>query len=120
MWHWFQQNYTSADGSPLPRCNQESYYISYQGGPSRCGADQVVNPLNAVNIIENAELSKATAYSEAVQVKPQRVSLKLRISTIKTCPLLDGRINRSVFQMRLTILMCSMHKQRIIPLIFTT
>ena len=76
------QEYTSVDGSALPRCNQESYYSSFQGGSNRvrCPADQVVNPDNVFNIIENTELRKASTYSEAVQVKPQHVSLKLRIS----------------------------------------
>ena len=70
------------DGSALPRCNQESYYGSFQGGSNRarCPADQVVNPTNFATIISNIDLRKATAYEEAVQVQPQHISLKLRIS----------------------------------------
>jgi hypothetical protein len=41
-----------------------------------------VNPLNVFRIIANSELRKASEYYEAVQVKPQHVSLKLRISEI--------------------------------------
>jgi hypothetical protein len=36
--------------------------------------------LNVFRIIANSELRKASEYYEAVQVKPQHVSLKLRIS----------------------------------------
>ena len=74
------QDYTSVDGSPLPRCNSESYYAASSSSRTRCPADMVVNPMNVFKIIENAELRKASEYYEAVQVKPQHVSLKLRIS----------------------------------------
>ena len=40
----------------------------------------VVNPMNIHKILANVELSKASEYREAVQVKPQHVSLKLRVS----------------------------------------
>lgn len=39
-----------------------------------------MNPMNVHRIMANAELRKASEYYEAVQVKPQHVSLKLRIS----------------------------------------
>ena len=56
------------DGSALPRCNQESYYGSFQGGSNRarCPADQVVNPSNVFQVIANVDLRKATQYSEAL------------------------------------------------------
>jgi len=77
-----KEEYTSVDGSALPRCNQESHYGSFQGGSNRarCPADQVVNPSNVFQVIANVDLRKATQYSEAVQVKPQHVQLKLRIN----------------------------------------
>ena len=40
----------------------------------------IVNPMNIARIVENVELRKASEYTEAVQVKPQHVYLKLRIS----------------------------------------
>ena len=46
----------------------------------RCPADMVVNPMNIARIEKNVELRKASEYTEAVQVKPQHVYLKLRIS----------------------------------------
>jgi hypothetical protein len=52
----------------------------------RCPADDIVNPLNVFRIIANSELRKASEYYEAVQVKPQHVSLKLRISEFFSAP----------------------------------
>merc|ERR1719192_3266380 len=40
----------------------------------------IVNPMNIARIVENVELRKASEYTEAVQVKPQHVYLKLRIN----------------------------------------
>ena len=40
----------------------------------------VVNPSNSFKYVENYEISKATSYVEAVQVKPQHVSLQLRVN----------------------------------------
>ena len=77
---FFLQEYTSVDGSPLPRCNSESYYMSNSAHRVRCPADMVVNPMNIARIEKNVELRKASEYTEAVQVKPQHVYLKLRIS----------------------------------------
>ena len=74
------QEYTSVDGSPLPRCNSESYYSASSSSRVRCPADMIVNPMNIARIVENVELRKASEYTEAVQVKPQHVYLKLRIS----------------------------------------
>lgn len=86
--HWtrpyFLQEYTSVDGSPLPRCNSQSYYSASSASRTRCPADMVVNPTNVFKIIENSELRKASEYYEAVQVKPQHVSLKLRISNFRS------------------------------------
>ena len=45
----------------------------------------VVNPMNIHKILANVELSKASEYREAVQVKPQHVSLKLRVSEYSIC-----------------------------------
>ena len=70
------------DGSPLPRCNSESYYSSNSAHRVRCPADMIVNPMNIARIEKNVELRKASEYTEAVQVKPQHVYLKLRISKL--------------------------------------
>jgi len=75
-----KEEYTSVDGSPLPRCNSESYYMSNSAHRVRCPADMVVNPMNIARIEKNVELRKASEYTEAVQVKPQHVYLKLRIN----------------------------------------
>ena len=78
----YKQDYTSVDGSPLPRCNQETHFSASSSprGRARCPAEHVVNPNNVFRIIQNIDLQKETAYQSAVQVKPQHVSLKLRIS----------------------------------------
>ena len=59
---------------------QEGHYSSSSAARVRCPAEDIVNPLNVFRIIANSELRKASEYYEAVQVKPQHVSLKLRIS----------------------------------------
>ena len=74
------QHYTSVDGSPLPRCNSESYYSSSSSSRTKCSADMVVNPFNQFTITKNVDFRKASEYHEAVQIKPQYISLKLRIS----------------------------------------
>ena len=78
----YKQDYTSVDGSPLPRCNQETHFSASSSprGRARCPAEHVVNPNNVFRIIQNIDLQKETVYQSAVQVKPQHVSLKLRIS----------------------------------------
>ena len=68
------------DGSPLPRCNSNSYYSASSSSRVRCPADMVVNPSNSFKYVENYEISKATSYVEAVLVKPQHVSLQLRVN----------------------------------------
>ena len=76
------QDYTSTDGAPLPRCNTESHF-TYQQGQSqrvRCPAREVVNPDNVFEILINEDLRKETEYRQAVQIQPQHLSLKLRIS----------------------------------------
>lgn len=77
-----KEEYASIDGSALPRCNQETYYSSFQGGSNRaqCPPNQVVNPSNVFELISNVELQKESWKGEAIQVKPQHVSLKLRIN----------------------------------------
>ena len=40
----------------------------------------VVNPENTFKFVKNFHLEKGHEYKEAVQVKPQHVELKLRIS----------------------------------------
>ena len=52
----------------------------------------VVNPMNIHKILANVELSKASEYREAVQVKPQHVSLKLRVSKYIVFTILDNKI----------------------------
>jgi len=83
-----KEDYTSTDGAPLPRCNQESFYSygdikGYQQSSSarnRCPASQVINPDNVFRILENRELIQESQYQQAVQIKPQHVSLTLRIN----------------------------------------
>merc|ERR1740123_621760 len=75
-----QPDYLSADGSPLPRCNQEELFQSAikRESRSQCAAQYVVNPMNMYTILKNLQLNKGQEYKEAVQVKPQHVQLKLR------------------------------------------
>jgi len=57
--------------------------LSSSSSRVRCPAEDIVNPMNVHRILANSELRKASEYYEAVQVKPQHVSLKLRISMLK-------------------------------------
>ena len=77
-----QPDYLSADGSPLPRCNQEEFFQSAikRGSRSQCAAQFVVNPMNMYTILQNVELRKSSSYEEAVQVKPQHVQLSMRVN----------------------------------------
>ena len=84
---FYSQDYTSTDGAPLPRCNQEEFYTygdvkggGYSSARNRCPASQVINPDNVFRILENRELIQESQYQQAVQIKPQHVSLTLRIS----------------------------------------
>ena len=100
------QDYTSVDGSPLPRCNQETHFSAQSSARrARCPAEHVVNPNNVFRIIQNIDLQKETAHQRAVQVKPQHVSLKLRISELPGTMLcvsdrLSWRISLSAFQLK--------------------
>merc|ERR1712008_174392 len=71
-------NYTSVDGSPLPRCNSKSSYSASSSSSTRCPAEMIVNPENSFKYLKNLQLNKGQEYKEAVQVKPQHVQLKLR------------------------------------------
>ena len=77
-----QPDYLSADGSPLPRCNQEELFQSAikRESRSQCAAQFVVNPMNMYTILQNVELRKSSSYEEAVQVKPQHVQLSMRVN----------------------------------------
>jgi protocadherin alpha len=82
-----KEDYTSTDGAPLPRCNQEEFYTygdvkggGYSSARNRCPASQVINPDNVFRILENRELIQESQYQQAVQIKPQHVSLTLRIN----------------------------------------
>ncbi len=81
------QDFGAAEGGRLPRCNQQNKYIE---GPlaGQCRLEDSVNPDSEFRAILDLALSKAksgidlegTEGKDAVQIKPQRVSLKLRIS----------------------------------------
>merc|ERR1719447_259100 len=75
-----KEDYTSVDGSPLPRCNSKSAYSASSSSSTRCPLDMVVNPENTFKFVKNFHLEKGHEYKEAVQVKPQHVELKLRIN----------------------------------------
>ena len=68
------------DGSPLPRCNQETHFSAQSSARARCPPGDVINPNNVFTIVQNLELQRASEYHEAVQVSPQHVSLKMRVS----------------------------------------
>ena len=68
------------DGSPLPRCNQEEHYYAPGSMRVHCPAEDIVNPENAFYMIVNEEIRRSSEYYEAIQVQPQHVNLKLRIS----------------------------------------
>eukprot|EP00096_Caligus_rogercresseyi_P012190 TRINITY_DN5033_c0_g1_i1.p1 TRINITY_DN5033_c0_g1~~TRINITY_DN5033_c0_g1_i1.p1 ORF type:complete len:836 (+),score=305.25 TRINITY_DN5033_c0_g1_i1:51-2558(+) len=70
-----KEDYVSADGSQMPRCNQESQIKRMQ-----CPVEYIVNPDIVFQIFSNTELRKSSVDHEAVQVKPQNVALKLRIN----------------------------------------
>ncbi|CAG0919657.1 unnamed protein product [Notodromas monacha] len=90
VFHDFLQNYTSPDGVPIPRCHQQNRYRNDKTS-LMCDPQFLKNPVNEVNHIRNVELTKgvqvpsssgsgAFQYINAVQIKPQRVSLKCRIN----------------------------------------
>ncbi|XP_045025979.1 integrin beta-PS isoform X1 [Daphnia magna] len=82
-----QHDFGAAEGGRLPRCNQQNKYID---GPlaGQCRLEDIVNPDSEFRAILDLALSKAksgidlegTEGRDAVQIKPQRVSLKLRIN----------------------------------------
>ncbi|XP_023340039.1 integrin beta-PS [Eurytemora carolleeae] len=72
-----QPVYNSTDGSPLPRCNQEEFFI---GSNTRCESRFIVNPENVYSILQNEEYRKSSSRLEAVQVRPQNVHLSLRVN----------------------------------------
>ena len=51
------QEYTSLDGSPLPRCNLES---SFTSGSSRvqCPPEYIINYANLVSVMRNDEFRR--------------------------------------------------------------
>merc|ERR1719435_514145 len=73
-----EPDYLSADGSPLPRCNQEEFYV--MSSRVQCSAEHIINPNNMFHILQNVELRKSSSYQEAVQIKPQHVKLSLRVN----------------------------------------
>ena len=75
-----QPDYLSADGSPLPRCNQEEFFLPGRNSKGKCEERFVVNPNNVFTILENVELRKSSSWEEAVQVKPQHVQLSMRVN----------------------------------------
>jgi len=77
-----QPDYLSADGSPLPRCNQEEVFQSalQKKSRSQCAAHYVINPENLYTIVKNVNLRKSSHSYEAVQVMPQHTTLRLRVN----------------------------------------
>ncbi|CAG0881559.1 unnamed protein product [Darwinula stevensoni] len=74
-----QPNFTSPDGSPIPRCNQQNRYLDSQL-QARCDPAHIINPSNHYEAIYDYELSKkAHSGKEAIQIRPQRVSLQCRV-----------------------------------------
>merc|ERR1719435_657957 len=71
-----EPDYLSADGSPLPRCNQEEFYV--MSSRVQCSAEHIVNPNNIYHILQDAELRRSSSDREAVQLRPQSVKLSLR------------------------------------------
>ena len=100
------QDYTSDDGSPLPRCNQETHFtVQSSARRARCPAEHVVNPNNVFRIVQNVDLRKEIEEigQSAVQVKPQHVSLKLRISeftVIHSCLLLASSVRPNLAELK--------------------
>jgi len=90
----FLQDYSSADGSSLPRCNQAEFFSSSRGA-GMCPRDSIVNPENLFVVKKNVALRRWKLLSllffydvqlrggkggkDAVQVSPQRVHMKLRV-----------------------------------------
>jgi len=77
-----QSEYGSADGSPLPRCNQEEFFQGAikRESRSQCESQYIVNAFSEINILDNRKLQKSSSYEEAVQVMPQHVHLSLRVN----------------------------------------
>ena len=71
------QVYETAEGIKPPRCNQQNRFVN--GLAYECGVDYIINPDSEFKRITDYSLTKARETKEAVQIRPQRVSLKLRI-----------------------------------------
>ncbi len=109
------------DGSPLPRCNQETHFSAQSSARrARCPAEHVINPNNVFRIIQNIDLQRESRYHEAVQVKPQHVSLKLRISEESKICVAEARVQSQLFQTRPTTWTSSTSRRRTTPSISTT
>jgi len=74
-----QPVYNSTDGSPLPRCNQEEFYLA-SSSRAQCESRFIVNPQNDYTITLNEEYRKSSSRYEAVQVRPQNLHLSLRVN----------------------------------------
>ena len=71
------QDFAVLEAHRKPRCNQHSQYIS---GAVQCDVESIINPISESRAMEDRVLSRASGNKEAVQIRPQRVSLKLRQS----------------------------------------
>jgi protocadherin alpha len=70
----------SADGSALPRCNQAEFYKSASSSRVKCPAEYIIDPVNDYKILQNFQLRQQDDYHSAVQIKPQHVTLSLRVN----------------------------------------
>ncbi|KAM9347359.1 integrin beta-2 [Symphorus nematophorus] len=71
---WCKQlNFTKEGEQEAVRCDTAAQ-LKKRG----CSQDQIINPVNNFNIIEQTELSNSFAKEEPVQLSPQKISLTLR------------------------------------------
>lgn len=66
------------NGTSTKRCFQPNR--NSKTGKLQCRSEYIINPDNVYTILQSRQLSKAREGYEAVQIFPQRVSLKLRIN----------------------------------------
>jgi len=75
-----QPDFETSEGTRLPRCNHYSRYVNGLIN-SQCQEEYIINPDSEFRKLADAALTKSTfEFKEAVQIRPQHVSVKLRIN----------------------------------------
>ncbi|CAG7720256.1 unnamed protein product, partial [Allacma fusca] len=73
-----QPKFERQDKSPLPRCNTATKHqaLSLE---LRCESDYLINPNHQFQLVKDEEISRGSYSKAAIQIKPQHVSLRMRV-----------------------------------------